>query len=307
MNSIYFDSPLTDEGRRERLYQGQLFVFSSRPGSDALCALARELIEQAFGSLPPQSAQHSLPVEEYAAILAQLKPRFIHHPKSKEFIRDILEERGCDLGKTYFDVPRMRTSTSDGYLTSGIAYAWHPHRDTWYSAPSCQINWWIPIYEIDADDGLAFHPRYWKTPVSNDSQRYNYYEWNQQHRPNAAQFIKADPRPLPRPTEPVEIEPQVRPICGVGGLILFSGAQLHSTVPNYSGKTRFSIDFRTVNLDDLRAKVGAPNIDSACTGTSLRDFLRASDLARLPEEIVTVYDDDTQEKGELVYTPSSAS
>jgi hypothetical protein len=302
MNSIYFDSPASDSVRRERLYQGQLFVFSPRPSSKALCEFARELIQEAFGNLSPQMAQYSLPVEAYAAILARLKPEFIHHPKSKEFIRAILNELGCDLSKTYFDVPRMRTSTSDGYLTTGIAYAWHPHRDTWYSAPPCQINWWIPIYEIDSDDGLAFHPRYWKGPVTNDSKRYNYYEWNKEYRPNAAQFLKEDPRPLPRPTEPIEIEPQIRPICPAGGIILFSGAQLHSTVPNDSHKTRFSIDFRTVNLDDLKAKVGAPNIDSACTGTSLRDFLRTTDLSRVPQEVVALYDDGTQSKGELVYT-----
>jgi hypothetical protein len=40
-----------------------------------------------------------------------------------------------------FDMPRLRSSTSDNYLTTGIAYEWHPHRDTWYSAPQCQINW----------------------------------------------------------------------------------------------------------------------------------------------------------------------
>ena len=66
---------------------------------------------------------------------------------------------------TYFDGPRMRTATSDGYLTSGIAYAFHPHRDTWYSAPFCQINWWIPIYDIEPVNALAFHPRYWSHPA----------------------------------------------------------------------------------------------------------------------------------------------
>ena len=102
------------------------------------------------------------------------------------------------------------------------------------------------------------------------------------------------------------MEPQVRPVCPVGGVIVFSGAQLHSSVPNNSGKTRFSIDFRTVHLDDLTAKAGAPNIDSHCTGTSVRDFLRASDLSRVPEEIVLLHDDDTAASnvGALVYTPS---
>ena len=307
MNTIYFNSTLPDGERRARLYEGQLFVFSPTPSSLALCQVARDIIQEHFGSLDPLKAQYSLPVEEYATILSRLKPKFIHHPRSKQCIQGVLKELGCDPDKTYFDVPRMRSSTSDNYLTTGIAYAWHPHRDTWYSAPQCQINWWIPVYELDFNDGMAFHMRYWSQPVLNDSSRYNYYQWNKEHRPAAAQYVKEDPRPLPRPIEPLELDPQIRPICPVGGIILFSGAQLHSTVPNTSGKTRFSIDFRTAHLDDVVAKRGARNIDSACTGTSLRDFLRTSDLSRIPEDVVALYNDGTELTGDLVYTsPSDA-
>jgi hypothetical protein len=92
------------------------------------------------------------------------------------------------------------------------------------------------------------------------------------------------------PQEEMRLDPQIRVVLPVGGILIFSGAQMHSTVPNTSGKTRFSIDFRTVHLDDVVSKSGAPNIDSACTGTSLGDFLRASDLARIPEEWVASYD-----------------
>ena len=81
-----------------------------------------------------------MPVEKYVEILAALKPKFIHHPKSKQFIQGLLKEFGCDLNKTYFDVPRLRTATSDGYLTTGIAYAFHPHRDSWYSAPLLPVE-----------------------------------------------------------------------------------------------------------------------------------------------------------------------
>jgi hypothetical protein len=306
MNSVYFNSHLSDHDRRSRLYNGQIFIFDPKPSSLALCELADQLIREAFSGLDPEKAQYSMPVEEYASILARLKPKFIHHPKSKECLQSILAELGCDLSKTYFDVPRMRTATSDGYLTTGIAFAFHPHRDTWYSAPQCQLNWWMPIYEIDSDDALAFHPRYWKTPVKNDSKRYNYYQWNKEHRPKASQYLKEDPRPLPRPTEEIEMEPQIRFICPPGGIILFSGEQLHSTVPNVSGKTRFSIDFRTVNLDDVVARRGAPNIDSSCTGTSLRDFLRATDFCRIPEEVAALYDDEASTDGVLVFEPSMA-
>ena len=290
-NTIYFDSRVDDTTRRRQLYDGQIFVFSPNTSSLALCALAREMIEEAFGPLDPLKAQYSLPVEKYVEILAQLKPKFIHHPKSKEFIQEILKDFGCDLSKTYFDVPRLRSATSDNYLTSGIAYAFHPHRDTWYSAPFSQLNWWIPVYDICSENSLAFHPKYWTQPLRNGSNRYNYYQWNKDSRKNAANYIHEDTRDQPRPEEPVELYPQTRLVCKTGGIIMFSGAQLHSTVPNTAGRARFSIDFRTVHLDDIIAKRGAPNIDSTCTGTTLGDFLRGTDLAHISHEIVEIYDE----------------
>src|SRR5262245_40036586 len=135
MNTVYFDSPDDDERRRQLLYEGQLFVYSPRASCIAFCNVVRDLLQQGFSPLHPRKAQDSIPVEEYVRILAELKPKFIHHPDSKKHIQAILSEFKCDLEKTYFDVPRLRSATSGGYLTSGIAYAFHPHRDTWYSAP----------------------------------------------------------------------------------------------------------------------------------------------------------------------------
>ncbi|MEH2332691.1 hypothetical protein [Nostoc sp.] len=286
MNTIYFDSIFSDEIRRKHLYNGQVFVFSPCASAIALCDFARGLLEEAFAPLDPREAQHSLPVEKYVEILAQLKPTFIHHPESKQLIQGILKESGCDLNKTYFDVPRLRTATSDRYLTAGIAYAFHPHRDTWYSAPQCQINWWIPVYDITPENAMAFHPRYWSQPVKNSSRDYNYAQWIKESRKNAAQHIKTDTRKQPHAEETLEMEPQLQLITQVGGMILFSGAQMHSTIPNTSGYTRFSIDFRTVHFDDVIAQQGAPNIDSACTGTSLGDFLRGTDFYPITDTLL---------------------
>ena len=154
---------------------------------------------------------------------------------------------------------------------------------------------------------MAFHPRYWSKPVTNSSADYNYYIWNKLHRGDSvAKLTKEDNRPLPRATEVMELDPQIRLICPVGGLILFSAAQMHSSVPNTSGVTRFSIDFRTVHQRDLLVKKGAPNLDAACTGTVLRDFLRGTDLARLSDDVISLYDDGTPVGGELIYMPKSA-
>jgi hypothetical protein len=290
MNTLFFDANVSDDERRRQLYAGQLFAYSATPGSRALVEVARSLIKEAFGSHDPETAQYDMPVEQYAKLLADLKPKFIHHPESKTCIQRLLADFGCDPEQTYFDVPRMRTATSDAYLTTGIAYAFHPHRDTWYSAPQCQLNWWIPIFELESDRSMAFHPRYWNQPIRNGSSTYNYAEWNRTSRFNAAQHVTADTRVQPRPEEPIEMDPQIRVITPVGGILLFSAAQLHSTVPNTTGRTRFSIDFRTVHRGDAEAFRGAPNIDSACTGTTMNDYLRAADLAHMPAELIAKYD-----------------
>ena len=305
MNSIWIDPPGGDDARRSLLYDGQLAVLSPTKSGRALCAFARELAEKAFAPLDPRHAQHELPVEKFVAILADLKPRFIHHAHAKELIRDFLAEVGCDIEQVFFDVPRLRSMTSGDYLRAGLALPFHPHRDTWYSAPQCQINWWMPVYEIQANNALAFHPRYWTQPVRNSSRTYNYYEWNARSRGIAAQQIGVDTREQPRAEEPIEVDPQIRILCPVGGAILFSGAQLHSTVDNTSGYTRYNIDFRTAHLGDLAAGRAAPNIDSACTGTTLRDFLRARDFAPLPDEVVAKYDDGTGDRGSLVWSPET--
>jgi hypothetical protein len=176
------------------------------------------------------------------------------------------------------------------YLKAGLAYQFHAHRDTWFSAPHQQLNWWLPVYEIESENSMAFHPEYFDKPVRNSSAGYDYEEWNKTGRAQAAKQVKKETRKQPQPEEPLQLEPDVRVVTPPGGTLIFSAAQLHSTVPNTTGRTRFSIDFRTVNLDDLIEGVAAPNVDSECTGTTLRDFLRASDLEPLPDDVIAKYD-----------------
>jgi hypothetical protein len=305
MTSVHHDAPITDDERRAALYSGDIFLTSPDDATRAFCGFAAELAEDAFGGLDPETAQDHMPVERYIEILSELKPRFIHHPGSKELLRTVLERRGCDLELTYFDVPRLRTSTSGGYLTSGIAYAWHPHRDTWYSAPLSQLNFWMPVYPIVAGNAMAFHQDYFATEVPNSSSTYNYYEWNHKHRAAAASNVGSDSRPLPGPTVGVDLRNPLVFVSPVGGLIEFSGQHLHSSVPNHSGRTRFSIDFRTVHIGDIEAGLSARDVDVHCTGSSIRDFVRASDLRPMPERIVELFNDGTEASGDLVFSRGS--
>ncbi|GAB3152370.1 hypothetical protein GCM10027290_42940 [Micromonospora sonneratiae] len=286
MTVVYFDSPVSDDERRRKLFGGDLFVYSPTPASKALVAFAREMAEAAFAPHFPPDAQHHLAGSAYVDVLATLKPAFINHPRSKELVRDILVELGVEPEQTYFDVPRLRTMTSD-YLNAGLTLQFHTHRDTWFSAPMSQLNYWMPIYDVEEANVMAFHPPYFDAAVRNSSRDYDYARWVAYGRTSAAQQVDVETRKQPELEEEISREPDIRVITPPGGILIFSGAQLHTTVPNTSGRTRFSIDFRVVNRRDVEDRVGAPNVDSECTGTTLGDFLRTTDLAQLPAELIS--------------------
>jgi len=295
---IHFDKRLSDDERRQALYRGDIFVYSPIEPTKKLCVLGRTMLREAFAPLDPQKVDRHLSMEETASILAKLKPAFIHHPACKPLIAEIVKAVGGNPSKVYFDVPRLRSAYPLHYLTSGIAYAFHPHRDTWYSAPMCQINWWIPIFDITPRNCMAFYPRYFSHTVHNSSETYNYQKWNELGRTDAASHVRSDSREQPKPKQKIEGQ-GTHLICPPAGMILFSAAHLHETVPNTSGIARYSIDFRTVHLDDVLAHNGARNLDSRCTGTTMRDYLRCMDLQHIPETAAQSYDGGTKVAGDL--------
>ena len=71
-----------------------------------------------------------------------------------------------------------------------------------------------------------------------------------------------------------------------GEILLFSGNQLHASIPNRSGRARFSVDFRTVDVGDLMAGRGAPLVDVQCTGTAMRDFINVANESSFDEQTV---------------------
>ena len=303
---IHYDARLEDNERRKKLFAGDLFVYSPSVHSLELCELAQELLREAFAPLDPETAQFEMEVEDYAQILAVVKPKFIHHPECKRIIPNLLEDMGHDPELTYFDIPRLRSSTAQGYLTSGIAYAFHPHRDTWYSAPKCQINWWLPVFEFNPGMGMGIYPRYFDQSVDNTSDQHNYYRWNAESRPSAAKHLKSEGRLQPGPLEEVDLSGGIEIVTPVGGLTGFSGVHLHSSMPNNGHRTRFSIDFRVVHEEDVRNHTGAPSVDCRSVGTTLRDFRKLNDLSTLDEEVCASYDTQPLGEGEKLVFEQSA-
>jgi len=288
LNLVRLNPALTNDELRAKLFDGEFILLSPTKPLQALVAHARGMISGAFSDQDPCSVQHRIPVEEFIQRAGPLKSRFTNDPKTKELIRDILVESGCDLNSTYFDVPRLRVVSSDGYLVSGVGYAYKAHRDTWYSSPRAQLNWWLPVFDLIPSQTMSMYPGYWNNPIGNSSADFDYDEWIRVGRTNATKQGSVDTRKHPLPVEKVDSATEMRFVLKAAETLLFSASHLHATAPNSSGQTRFSIDFRTISLDDLKSGAGAPDPDNASQGTTLRDFIRASDFQPLPEDAVAM-------------------
>ena len=86
--------------------------------------------------------------------------------------------------------------------------------------------------------------------VPNSSDDFDYYE-NNARRLNTAKSVGQEKQARPGA---VNHAPGVDliPLPAPGEVLLFSGAQLHTSIPNTSGLSRYSVDFRTVDVHDLR-------------------------------------------------------
>lgn len=276
------DDEVPDLDRRLSVFSGDLFVYGPRPGSLAFRAAVDRVVEQMLGTEPAR-AQGRLSEAEFT-VLYRAAVRGIRHVVP-ELAAAMLIELGCDPATTYMAPPSLTVVTGGGFLAHGLGDPLHPHRDTWYGASPSQLNWCVPLYDLDDGACTAFHPRYFDVALTNSSEAFDYEDWSQARRAGRAHgvaFYLAQPRVL----EPIDLVPEIRVRCPAGAVILSSAAHLCSAVPNETLKTWFCAMFQTVSESDLMSGTGAANLDAEPQGTALHRFVRCSDAAPIRSELV---------------------
>lgn len=282
--TVYVDPGFSGDELRESLFHGDLIVLTRLKAVSDLVDHARDQLTALFTPHDPEHAHEHIEPPEMARILGAWKPRFIHGDESGRLVREIVTQAGLPPEFTHYDLPKPRTSFPVGHLTTGVAFAFPWHRDSWYSAPAQQLNWWMPIYPVRPDNSMSFDLGSFDQPVTNTSDTFDYYQNNAQRRTTAASVGREQQaRPSAVDHKPANEFIVLPP---PGGILLFAGAQLHTSIPNTSGRARYSIDFRTVDARDLQAGRGAPLVDVHCTGTAIRDFVNVSTGAPFDEELV---------------------
>jgi hypothetical protein len=284
MTTVFIDPDLSGDELRQKLFTGNLVILTRLRALADFVEYTREELTELFTPYDPEHVHEHIDPPEMAKILGAWKPRFIHSEQSKKLVRAVIQEAGFPAEQTHYDLPKPRTSFPVGHLTTGVAFAFPWHRDVWYSAPPQQVNWWLPIFPVREDNAMSFDLASFDRAVPNNSGGFDYYDNNASRFTTATQVGKerqARPGALDhKPDQELVVLP------APGEILLFSGAQLHASTPNTSGRARFSVDFRTVYVPDLLAGRGAPLVDVDCTGTAIRDFINVADERSFDEQLV---------------------
>lgn len=234
------------------LFDGALVVMRGLEPVERLCRRVRTLVEEAFETSDPGRAETCMAPAAFRQAAVRARKAVEQDAKVDQCWRDSLAAVGHDPAACWLDRIRLRVVPSSKEMHGRVVRPLPPHRDTWGSGIMAQVNWWLPLYPLDARRTLLLWPSTFRRPIANDSAGWDYEALVRGDRKDYPLLPSAAETPR-EAALPVLIEP--------GSLLAFSAAHLHASTSDASGLCRFSIDTRSVWEDDLRAGRGAPNVD----------------------------------------------
>ena len=278
--AIRRDPPAGAAALRAALYAGDAFLGPPTAASLVLADAVRARLAEVLGCAPAEirDAPQRMPNEELFPRIGTLRRELYLEPPFHDLLRAVVAAGGLDPARVAFDPLRLRVVRHLGHENPLAAPVYHPHRDTWYAHPRALIAWWIPLDDLAPHETFVFHPDRFRAPVDNDSEIFDYGDWVRDGWELKIGWQKlaagAEARyPRAAPAAASDFGASVGFACRRADNLLFSGAHLHTTLPQATGRTRFSLDFRIVDLPDHAAGLGAPDVDNRSRGSSLADYV----------------------------------
>ena len=274
---------------RGRVYRGELVVFRGLPAMLGLVARARAMAEAAFAPHSPPRAQDALGPEDFLARAAGLRRSFMRDGEARAAFRAVIESLGLDPASTFADRLILRLQPSGDTHSERRVRDLPPHRDTWGSNLMSQINVWGPVFPLDPGATMVIWPTLFGRPVPNTSEDWDLDRLREAPGRYPLLPVLRGPVPDDGPGArelPILIDP--------GDLLCFSGAHLHASRPNRTGRVRVSVDSRTVDLADDRAGRGAENVDGRAPRDGRDWFHRVSDGVALGEALTKPVEESTK-------------
>ncbi len=271
--------PATGSALRRAVYAGDVFLSPPTAASLALVAAARDALAEALGCTRDEIRDIPQRIDnvELFARIGGLRKELYLAPRFHDAVRQVVAALDLDPRRVAFDPLRLRVIKHRGHENPLAKAVYHPHRDTWYAHPRALIAWWIPLDDLAADETFVFYPERFTAPVDNDSEIFDYTDWVREGwelKIGWQKLAAGTEAAYPHAAPGVDGGRAVGFACRAGDNLIFSGAQFHATLPQATGRTRYSLDFRIVDLDDHAAGLGAADVDNRSRGSALVDYVQ---------------------------------
>lgn len=273
--------PESNQQVRNSLYRGSIYLIPANESSRLFSNAVLELVKNEFGN-SFRTSHDKFSGDEFFQRIGRLRKRVYTSPEFHEHVNRVIKSLGFDLQAQAYDPARMRVVAHNGHLNPAASPIYYGHRDTWYSNHQAMITWWFPLHDVVADETFEFFPDYFGRAVQNDSEIFDFDEWVSKGQEKRIGWQnKNTGRTAAYPSlKEAPTGNTIPVIANAGDILLFSGQHLHQTRHNTTGRTRFSLDFRTVDLLDVENNIEANNVDNRSTGSSITQFIRPQELSQ---------------------------
>jgi hypothetical protein len=276
----------TDAGSlHHRLYRGTIARFRDLPPMRDLVAFTQDFLEQSLAPLVPTESHRGHDAAALAGVYATARREFGRAPQVAQLWRAVFEAAGLDAAETARDRLVLRFQPPDppestrpwSRSTATVGF----HRDTWGTNLYAQINWWAPVYPLDAGRTFAFFPDLFGRPLANSSADFDISDVIRRNH-EAPDTVKQGEM-VPQLLEAIDFATGLPVLIAPGEVIAFSAQHAHAGVRNHTALTRISLETRTLQIADHVAGRGAPNVDGRARWMTPGMFRRLSDAVPLPQ------------------------
>ena len=236
--NIVIDPAVSGDDLRQQLFAGNLVILDRLQALNDFVDYTRDELTQLFKPYDPEHVhEHIDPTgdrQDPGSLEASL-----HTLRKVEEARAGRYRRGrLPAEDTHYDLPKPRTSFPVRHLTTGVTFAFPVSaRIVWYSArPSRSTGGFL--FPVRNDNAMSFDLASFDRAVPNTSNGFDYYQNNASRLTTATQVGRQhQARPAAADHQP---DQELVVLPAPGEVLLFSGAQLHASTPNASGRAQVS-------------------------------------------------------------------
>ncbi|TGN20991.1 hypothetical protein [Leptospira idonii] len=275
----------------ENLLLGKLILHKNITALSSFLSLIQSLVQSSFPEGDPRIISNQLLYEDLSLRMFSLRNRIKEGEDVAEAFFPVWREVGFDPEEIYLDAIRIRCVQNGFQEIEAAKPSAFIHRDPWYANPQCQLNFWIPVYDVMFGSGFRIYPTYFDQAIANDSNLFDYENWIKQGGFQSLRNQEEGKKIFPS-SESIPEEMQPYDVYGNSGeLFCFASHHLHGTSPNHSGLARFSLEVRFVLESHLEERLGPDKLDNFSKGNTLRHMYKLNGKKPVSDVLIKHYEE----------------